>query len=286
MAANPLEKSIKSGLAANDYLDVLFARIGNNEHTDGVVMTAYANARRALTTALTESNKVKAAKDIMNGLRTVVRADVRLVLWLAQKAGIEEATRQLSYYGVDYAGSVMSLSEQLDRAMDAVIATVDQQASTVEALLLTGSDEMILGGDANLGIVRPSYVSRTATFWTASLMWDAFSQNVSNYEVTTGEKKFQKQAIAAIDQKTTNCCLEVHAQIQDLDKPFQLTGTPRYADELDWSPFHDWCRTSVVLYQQVFDLGITSQMREAADTVLQERASGLNFRRFPADAYG
>jgi hypothetical protein len=286
MATNPLKQAIKSGVAANDYLNVLFARIGNNEHTNGVVMVAYENARRALTTALTESDPLRAARDVMNGLRTTVRADVRLVLWLAQKTGAEEAARQLGYYGVDYAGSVMGLSEQLGRAMDAIIAGIDQQAKTVEVLLLTGSEEMILGGDASLGIVRPSYISRLAAFFTAKLMWDAFSESISGYEMQTGERKFKKQAVAAIDQRTTDCCLRVHGQIQPLNKPFELTGVPRYADELDWSPFHDWCRTSIVLYQGSYDMGLTSQMREAADTVLQERGSGINRRRHPADAYG
>lgn len=64
--------------------------------------------------------------------------------------------------------------------------------------------------------------------------------------VPTGQ--LQKQAIAAIDTRTTQCCLRVHGQIQDLDRPFVLTGTPRFADRIQNPPFHHRCRTAVSLY--------------------------------------
>jgi hypothetical protein len=51
---------------------------------------------------------------------------------------------------------------------------------------------------------------------------------------------YLKQAVAAIDQKTTDCCLRVHAQAQPLDKDFHLTGEPRYADYLPYPGFHWW----------------------------------------------
>jgi hypothetical protein len=59
---------------------------------------------------------------------------------------------------------------------------------------------------------------------------------------------YRKQAIAAIDRRTTSCCLRVHGQIVDLDDPFTLSGTPRYADQMQNPPFHSRCRTSIVLY--------------------------------------
>lgn len=88
-----------------------------------------------------------------------------------------------------------------------------------------------------------------------------------------GEVTYQKQAIATIDERTTDCCLQVHGQIQPLDEPFQLSGTPRYADEIQDPPFHWYCRTSEALYHEAFEeVGIpTSKMRDAADAELQAR---------------
>lgn len=65
--------------------------------------------------------------------------------------------------------------------------------------------------------------------------------------------KLQKQAIAAIDDRTTECCLKVHSQIQDLDKPYKLTGTPRFQDEMMFPGFHWRCRTSSAAYHPAFD---------------------------------
>jgi hypothetical protein len=88
-----------------------------------------------------------------------------------------------------------------------------------------------------------------------------------------GENPFRRQAIAAIDHLTTDCCLRVHGQIVGLEEDFTLAGTPRYADELRDPPFHDWCRTSVALYSAEYDDDLTAQMRDAAKAELDARAS-------------
>ncbi len=68
-------------------------------------------------------------------------------------------------------------------------------------------------------------------------------------------------------------------------QPFHLEGTPRFADELDWSPFHYYCRTSIALYLPEYDDGITARMQLSASTVLEERANGIWQDRDPADAF-
>lgn len=87
------------------------------------------------------------------------------------------------------------------------------------------------------------------------------------------EATYQKQAIATIDERTTDCCLRVHGQVQPLNEPFHLTGTPRYADEVQNPPFHWYCRTSEALYHESFEeFGIpTSKMQDAAEAELQAR---------------
>lgn len=65
--------------------------------------------------------------------------------------------------------------------------------------------------------------------------------------------KLQKQAIAAIDNRTTDCCLRVHGQITDLDQPYKLTGQPRFASEMMFPSFHWRCRTSSAAYHPAFE---------------------------------
>lgn len=58
------------------------------------------------------------------------------------------------------------------------------------------------------------------------------------FNETEPDVNYQKQAIATIDERTTDCCLKVHGQIQNIDDPFILTGTPRFADEMQDPAFH------------------------------------------------
>lgn len=87
------------------------------------------------------------------------------------------------------------------------------------------------------------------------------------------ETVYMKQAVAAIDERTTDCCLRVHGQVQPLNKPFILHGTPRFADKIDNPPFHWYCRTSQSLYNEKFESkGVTTEeMRRAAIDELKAR---------------
>jgi hypothetical protein len=81
----------------------------------------------------------------------------------------------------------------------------------------------------------------------------------------TQERRYQKQAMAAIDLHTTDCCRKVHGQIQDLDQPFQLTGTPRFADRMLNPPFHYNCRTITTLYSPALErVGTSTEAMRAA----------------------
>lgn len=87
------------------------------------------------------------------------------------------------------------------------------------------------------------------------------------------QRGWEKQAIAGIDERTTDTCLRVHGQIQPLDKPFRLAGTPRFADHIQAPPFHWRCRTSQALYVvQMEEVGFsTDQMRHAASVEIKAR---------------
>lgn len=90
-----------------------------------------------------------------------------------------------------------------------------------------------------------------------------------------GQTKVQKQWVSAIGKNTTETCLRAHGQIRDVDKPFDLTGTPRFADKM-MSPAAHWrCRSSIVMHHPLFEQGglTTSGMRSSAQAELRRRAA-------------
>lgn len=99
--------------------------------------------------------------------------------------------------------------------------------------------------------------------------------------------RYWKQAIAAIDERTTDCCLRVHGQVQPLDKPFELSGTPRFADKVQNPPFHWYCRTATALYRpEIEQTGLTTaEMVSAARAELAARkATGRRQEIHPSNA--
>ena len=284
--ANPLSKAIKSAVRMNADIGGLFADIGTNAHPRGYIQTAYRNASRNMAQALQSEDRLGAANEVLALLRRDVQIQTIGIYGTAQGMGAEESARQLSLYGIQTPSTdtaAITLSRQSKSALEVTLTKLDAQAAAIRALILTDAEDgQILGDDNRAGVLTPGDVAATAAAWAASLVWNSFDSWTRRYQ---GELVFQKQAIAALDGRTTNCCLEVHAQIQPMDKPFRLTGTPRFADYMDWPGFHGWCRTSGVLYLAGFDDGLTSRMRDSADWFLDERKAGRNPDRNPADAF-
>jgi hypothetical protein len=288
---NPLEQSIRSAARANVGIGNMFARIGTTEHPGGFVTTAYRNTSRAMTVALAEPRPAIAVQDVLHGLRGGILPQIKTTFQDAQLFGIKQAATQLTYYGVKTvipAGVVMGLSKQAQSAYDVIAAKLAVQEATVNALIASDADPVLITGDGErAGILRASDIAAAGVFWIAALIWDAMDW-WANGRDGGGESGggFMKQAVAVLDNSTTDCCLQVHGQVQAFADPFQLDGTPRYADEIDYPPFHGYCRTSVALYQDAYDNGLTDKMRAGADQVLAERADGIYKDRSPADAFG
>jgi hypothetical protein len=88
--------------------------------------------------------------------------------------------------------------------------------------------------------------------WTAALGLATVYFLKAN-EQATGPDRLQKQAVAIIDDWTTECCLNVHGQIQDIDQPFELSGSPCGEDKMH-PPFPDHrCRTVEAPYLPVLE---------------------------------
>ena len=168
---------------------------------------------------------------------------------------------------------------------------------TAARLRLAGADEAAIlarlvnegVGDGRASLWRTTgnaaQLEETRDVWTYATGLIAAYLTTMNQLVTSAE--YKKQAIATIDERTTDCCLKVHGQIQPLEKDFRLTGTPRFADKVPDPPFHWYCRTTEVLYNEKFEeFGITTEkMRDAANAELDARATtGTRETIYPSHA--
>ena len=268
--------SVRSGLQANDELNRLFGRMGTSEHPNGQVLVAYRNARRALRGALANADdpwrRAVAVREVMNGLRTTVEAAAWAIFADAVALGLEQSGRQLRAWGSHPGTVVGALAQEQQEAVGALGAQVDAQRAAATALALgNGEPELIYGNEEQQGVLRPSQVIAQGAFWVAALAAGAWAWQAQQDRRRTGTR-WMHQAVAAIDERTTDCCLRVHGQTQPLDKPFQLTGDPRYADELDSPPFHWYCRTSQAMVPAEYaEDEMTAQMTDAAKAELKAR---------------
>lgn len=272
----PLDNAIDSALDMNASIGDLFAEIGTSAHPDGSILTIYRNSNIALQAALLESDPSRAVNDVLRKTRRDLQVAVALILQAALVLGQEEAQRQLELYGIPVTGSI-NLTDETQSALNAVMARFDVQAASIAALVLTNADPAQIVGDENRnGIFSGFEIATSLAFWATYLIWNNFDQNVwvnTQTDTRPGERKdvFMKVAVAVLDERTTECCLRVHGQVQPLDQPFRLTGTPRFADEMDWPAFHNHCRTSVALINANHDKNIPDSMKADANKIIEAR---------------
>jgi hypothetical protein len=142
--------------------------------------------------------------------------------------------------------------------------------------------------DQLLGEVDPLGVAANPSIWAKSagelVLWanDAFWDDVNGTTAETyglvaagTEKQYYKQWVSGIDERTTETCLILNGAVVPLEEPFQVTGTPRFADEVDGPPGHWNCRSALALIRED-ELGdeLTQRMAAARDTEA-ERRKGL-----------
>ena len=253
-------------LRTADQLRGLINALGTREHPRGRVLSAYRQARRALKGALGTGNVTSAANlsvanDILRELRIGVEEAVRLNLAEAARVGGTHAARELALHGLP---AVADAPVGLANAQQAVLAQYDAQAAQVRGALAAGSGAATLIGDGSrVGLLSPAPVVREAAGWLATAAVGGYVGSVRGAVERAGAPEaFVQQAVAAIDERTTNCCLIVHAQTQPFGSPFVLRGTPRYADQLERPGFHEYCRTTLALVR----------VEEARDALSQRMA--------------
>jgi len=256
-------------------MDVLFAEMGTEDHPRGRVLGAYRTAHRALREVFRRGGQAWEALEVLRGLRELISAIAAGILSRAEAIGRETAGEALSTYGLQ-AGLQVGLPASLHEAYQAWLAMVEAQLAGARAVINAGGDPTLIVGDEERGgMLQPGPVVREGARWVvivAGMAWLALIEGPLSRRPQEQEQ-FLRQAIAAIDERTTDCCLRVHGQVVRLDEDFRLTGIPRYADMLRDPPFHWWCRTSVALVRaQDAQDELTQEMRRRADEELAARA--------------
>ena len=284
MARDPHAAAVRVARRTTRELGRLFNRLGTRQAPRGRVLVAYRVARRALAGKLTDP---VALIDVLDELRRSVEAAVREVLNDAAALGADQARRELEIYGVRPGIAGGAEDALVEGGLAAVMAVLMAQANAIRTMSLTGmADEGQILGDTNrVGLLSPAPVIREAARWVTGVAFLAWSRQVQGPARASG-LVFRRQAVAAIDERTTETCLRVHGQVVPLDGKFKLTGTPRYADELERPPFHWYCRTATVLVleEHVQDK-LTQEMRDAARAeLLARQRTGRRVEIHPAHA--
>lgn len=272
-------RAVDSALEQGDTLRRLFATLGDTEHPRGRILSAYRVARRALVGNLLSPLAVQEA---LTELRRSVRDAMETLLRQAAAGGSAQAASDLALYGLTADAADVGIGD----AVNAVLEPLDTQITQVRLLAASGqNDSVILGDDGRVGVLSPAPVVADGArwlVWAALMGWGA----VIDGALQDDTNRFVKQAVAGIDERTTDCCLRVHGQTQPVRRPFHLTGTPRFADYMQNPPFHRYCRTATALVlAEDADDNLTREMRAAARAEL--RARTITRKRVeiaPADA--
>lgn len=278
---NPHLAAARSAQRTVDELATLFARMGTADHPRGAVLAAYRAARRALADNFSRPGAVS---DALMTLRMAVQQSLTQTMSAAADLGYAQAARELGVYGLNAAGGAANTTA----GMQSVLNTLDAQINAVRAMSLSGADPALVLGDAGrVGLLTPSPIIREGARWLALTAVLTHKQVVEeSVKRSGGQDEFRRQAIAALDERTTETCLRVHGQVVTIDGDFHLTGTPRYADDMHAPPFHDYCRTAVALVRiDHKDDELSGQMRDAARAELRAREeTGTREEVHPAHA--
>lgn len=260
------EASVRQALRTAVELRRLFDRMGNTEHPRGRILSAYRQARRAMATAASLGEVQRVLQD----LRIAVDAAARASLTEAVSIGAAQAAVEVAAYGLPVAPTTYAPTVEITAWLD----TYSAQALQVTAIYLTTGDmTRIIGDGSRVGVLSPAPVTRSGANWIVAALAAAWTAAVGTSLDRAGARSdFVRQAVAAIDERTTDCCLRVHGQTAEINGNFRLTGTPRYADRMRNPPFHDFCRTATCLVRRD-EAGdnLTQRMTDAARAELGAR---------------
>lgn len=280
---------INDAVRTNKKLAGLAGKLGTKRNPRGKVLVIYNQLRRDLKRELdsdkSNAEKRRATEQILSVGSFALRGVISDTMTTAGDLGVDSAARQLSLYDIESTGFVNQFVS-VDVGIEGSMSLVESQFNQVLAIATISADPAIILGDAaRQGILRPAPIVRNTFDLSATLTGALWVSQIIQGVETQREEEFFKQAIATMDERVTDTCLRVHGQTRQLEQPYTLVGTPRFADEIDAPPFHNHCRTSSVLYKPEFDLGLTELLEESAQVLLKQREAGIDVVISPADAF-
>lgn len=239
MSASPLERGARQAQReaerASRQLGRLFGQLGDLGHPRGLILTAYRRARQALRAARQDPQLVEL---VLADLERELREIAGNVLEQAFGIGAAQGEATLAGYGLAAApGATLAGIGTRQEALTAWMEATRGQLSTVRALARGGEWGLILGDLTRAGALAPWPTLREGRRWLA-LMTQAAAEGIYQGLPGAVAEEYRRQAIAGLDERTTDCCLRVHGQIVGMREPFTLTGTPRFADRVMRPPFH------------------------------------------------
>lgn len=280
MAQGEHEQAVRVALRSGDELKRLIDRLGTQDAPRGRILAAYRQARRAMR----QAQNLTTVLDVLRELRATVEDVMRATLASAALAGLDQARVELAVHGLPNTVPPYRTEQELAAAM----AQYDAQAAAVQATwAATGDMAQIVGDGERVGILTPAPIIREGARWLGIAMLMATAAATTEMlQRTRRQEDFMRQAVAAIDERTTDCCLRVHGQVVGMNQDFHLTGTPRFAEYLRNPPFHWYCRSSTALVRREdANDPLSQQMRSAAALELGTRAAtGTRVEIHPADA--
>ena len=230
--ATPEEQARKLAIKTNKDLDNLFTRMRSPRSR---ISTTYRNTRRSLKGNLRNPAIVREALAL---LRRDVQSATEELADEAEAIGISQATENLGLY--DLVAGAVDVTIKAG-ALLAILAALDKQTNATQALAnFPDGEALILGDETRVGLLSPGLLFNEMAVLLAMVTSGVFIGLVNG-----ATNQGFKQAVAVLDRHTTDCCKRVDGQVKPLDKPFVLTGTPRFSRLMDLPPFHWNCRTSV-----------------------------------------
>lgn len=263
--ANPRIASIRAAERTTRQVAILIGKLGTTDHPRGAILRAYRNAYRAL-----KGNLIpRAIDEVLVGLRRDIAKVVFDILSAANVLGQNQAKAELAANEIA-SGYIRSLD--ISAPQDAWLAALNDQIIKSQAILkMDGDLSLLIGNDLRGGILQPGPIVREGSRWIQSTIMAAWTLNIEQ-PIKQSKIKFMREAIAAIDERTTDCCLRVHGQVVGLEEDFSLIGTPRFANKLHDPPFHWYCRTSQTLVRaEDANDELSQQMRKAAKAEIRAR---------------
>ena len=202
--ADPRTRAVKQALQTSEEIRRLFGRIGTRQYPRGLVLAAYRTALAAMRGS-TDNNRLM--DDALGTLRLAVIDAVMDVLNRGVDIGMHQAETELKLWGI----SAFGTAGNVDDAARIVSNILDNQIQAAWTMKRMGVEEAVLLGDAaHLGIINPTVITRETARWASMTVNDAYGSIVKQSLEKSGDAgQFDKQAVAAIDDKTTDCCLKV-----------------------------------------------------------------------------